>query len=122
MTRACLKKFIQDLWSLVTVAAQDRFYCTRKCCRTAVTNRNSIKRVEVSYYITKYPVLGTAQGALHITSLADWFNQTPSLSGKDLDHAAINVRTLIKRSTTVRYSSIQVSELGQCTVKNLLTV
>ena len=35
-------------------------------------------KVKVSSDIAQYPVLRTAQSALHFTSLADLFNQTPS--------------------------------------------
>ena len=33
---------------------------------------------KVSSYIAQYPIFRIAQSALHITSLADLFNQTPS--------------------------------------------
>ena len=33
---------------------------------------------KVSSYIEQYPILRAAQSALHFTSLADLFNQTPS--------------------------------------------
>ena len=33
---------------------------------------------KVRSYIAQYPILRIAQSALHITSLADLFNQTPS--------------------------------------------
>ena len=36
------------------------------------------KQVKVSSYIAQYPILRIAQSALHITSLANLFNQTPS--------------------------------------------
>ena len=35
-------------------------------------------KVKTSSYITQYPVLRTVQSALHFTSLADLFTQTPS--------------------------------------------
>ena len=38
----------------------------------------SKEKEKVSSYIAQYPVLRTAQGALHFTSLTDLFTQTPS--------------------------------------------
>ena len=38
----------------------------------------SIKKLKVRSYIAQYPILRIAQNAVHITSLADLFNQTPS--------------------------------------------
>ncbi|KAK2184769.1 hypothetical protein NP493_253g01000 [Ridgeia piscesae] len=40
--------------------------------------RQVIVLLKVSSYIAQYPILRIAQSALHITSLADLFNQTPS--------------------------------------------
>ena len=37
-----------------------------------------LNKKKVSSYIAQYPILRIAQSALHITSLADLFNQTPS--------------------------------------------
>ena len=36
------------------------------------------KKVKVRFYIAQYPVLRTAQSALHFTYLTDLFNQRPS--------------------------------------------
>ena len=38
----------------------------------------SVKKVKVSSYIVQYPILRIVQSALHFTSLADMFSQTPS--------------------------------------------
>ena len=47
----------------------------------------SHKKVKVSSYIAQYPILRIVQSALHITSLADLFNQTPSqLLGEASSH------------------------------------
>ena len=43
-----------------------------------VNNTNTMNDKKVSSYIAQYPILRIAQSALHITSLADLFNQTPS--------------------------------------------
>ena len=51
----------------------DRFFLA--CLMYSETN---VKKVKVSSYIAQYPILRIAQSALHITSLADLFNQTPS--------------------------------------------
>ena len=37
-----------------------------------------LKEIKVSSYIAQYPILRIAQSALHFTSLAVLFNQTPS--------------------------------------------
>ena len=37
-----------------------------------------LKKVKVSSYIAQYPILKIVQSALHFTSLADLFNDTPS--------------------------------------------
>ena len=75
----------------------------------------------VHSYIAQYPVLRTAQSALHFTSLADMYNnQTPSqLLWEAFSHAAINV--FIQISTTVYIASylFMHGELERCRVKTL---
>ena len=77
-----------------------------------------------SSYIAQYPVLRTAQSALHFTSLTDLFTQTPS---RLLWEASSHMLQLMREGCSytypplsiVRYSFKQLSELEQCRVKKL---
>ena len=79
---------------------------------------------KVSSYIAQYPILRIVQSALHITSLADLFNQTPS---QLLWEASSHMLQLMREGCSytypppsiARYSFIQLSELEQCRVKKL---
>ena len=69
-------------------------HCKRKVRSVDVTSSDCLScmrfgtspsvKVTVSSHIAQYPVLRTAQSALHFTALTDLFNQTPYLnfSGK----------------------------------------
>ena len=80
------------------------------------------KRVKASSYIAQYPVLRTAQSALHFTSLTDLFTQTPS---RLLWEASSHMLQLMREGCSytypplsiARYSFIQLSEPEQCRVK-----
>ena len=80
------------------------------------------KGKKVSSYIAQYPVLRTAQSALHFTSLTDLFTQTPS---RLLWEASSHMLQLMREGCSYtypllsipRYSFIQLSELEQCRVK-----
>ena len=63
--------------------------------------------LKVSSYIAQYPILRIAQSALHITSLADLFNQTPS---QLLWEASSHMLQLMRE---------QLSGLEQCRVNKL---
>ena len=77
-----------------------------------------------SSYIAQYPVLRTAQSALHFTSLTDLFTQIPS---RLLWEASSHMLQLMREGCSytypplsiARYSFIQLSELEQCRVKKL---
>ena len=59
--------------------------------KTDPAGKQVIKKVKASSYIAQYLVLRTIQSALHFTSLADLFNQTPSqLLWEVFSHATIN--------------------------------
>ena len=83
-----------------------------------------IYKVKASSYVAQYPVLRTAQSALHFTSLTDLFTQTPS---RLLLEASSHMLQLMREGCSytypllsiVSYSFIQLSELEQCRVKNL---
>ena len=87
-----------------------------------VTFTMAVTVKKVSSYIAQYPVLRTAQSALHFTSLADLVNQTPS---QLLWEASSNMLQLMREGcsytypplSTARYSFIQLSELEQGRVK-----
>ena len=74
--------------------------------------------------IAQYPVLRTAQSALHFTSLTDLFTQTPS---RLLWEASSHMLQLMREGCSYTYpppsvarcSFIQLSELEQCRVKKL---
>ena len=78
-----------------------------------------------SSYIAQYPVLRTAQSALHFTSLTDLFTQIPS---RLLWEASSHMLQLMREGCSytypplsiVRYSFKQLSELEQCRVKKLV--
>ena len=78
-----------------------------------------------SSYIAQYPILRTAQSALHFTSLTDLFTQTPS---RLLWEASSHMLQLMREGCSytypslsiARYSFIQLSELEQCRVKTLV--
>ena len=80
-----------------------------------------------SSYIAQYPVLRTAQSALHFTSLTDLFTQIPS---RLLWEASSHMLQLMREGCSytypplsiVRYSFKQLSELEQCRVKKLAQV
>ncbi|KAK2161145.1 hypothetical protein NP493_1599g00001 [Ridgeia piscesae] len=69
----------------------------------------------VSSYIAQYPILRIAQSALHFTSLADLFTQTPS---QLLWEASSHMLQLMREGCSyiypplsiARYSFIQLSE------------
>ena len=79
---------------------------------------------KVSSYIAQYPILRIAQSALHIISLADLFNQTPS---QLLWEASSHTLQLMRKGCSytypplsiARYSFIQLNGLEQCRVKKL---
>ena len=83
-----------------------------------------LHKVQASFYIAQYPVLGTVQSALHFTSLTDLFTQTPS---RFLWEASNHMLQLMREGCSytypplsiARYSFIQLSELEQCRVKKL---
>ena len=89
------------------------------------TLHGDVKKAKASSYIAQYPVLRTAQNALHFTSLADLFTQTPPrLLWEASSHIfAINARRLLVHKSTTVYSQIlifiQLSELAQCRMKKL---
>ena len=82
------------------------------------------KKSKGSSYIAQYPVLRTAQSALHSTSLTDLFTQTPS---RLLWEASSHMLQLMREGCSytypplsiARYRFIQLSELEQCRVKKL---
>ena len=77
-----------------------------------------------SSYIAQYPVLRTAQSALHFTSLTDLFTHIPS---RLLWEASSHMLQLMREGCSytypplsiVRYSFKQLSELEQCRVKKI---
>ena len=77
---------------------------------------------KASSYIAQYPVLRTAQSALHFTFPTDLFTQTPSPL---LWEASSHMLQLMREGCSytypplsiARYSFIQLSELKQCRVK-----
>ena len=79
---------------------------------------------KASSYIAQYPVLRTAQSALHFTSLTELFTQTPS---RLLWEAFSHMLQLMREGSSytypplsiARYSFIQLSELEQCRVKKI---
>ena len=69
---------------------------------------NEVK-VKVRSYMAQYPIFTTAQSALHITSLVDLFNQTPSqLLWEASSHAAINARRLLIQISTTVYTQVLI--------------
>ena len=91
------------------------------------TKQNSIgesRFKKASSYIAQYPVPRTVQSALHFTSLADLFTQTPS---QLLWEASRHMLQLLCERCSytypplsiARYSFIQLSELEQCRVEKL---
>ena len=73
---------------------------------------------QVSSYIPQYPVLRTAQSALHFTSLTDLFNQTPfqflwELSSHVLQLMHEGCSYTYPPLFIAGYSFIQLSELEQ---------
>ena len=109
--------------------------CLAAPMRTAVCLTSEVQRclhdrglfrgkVKASSYIAQYPVLRTAQSALHFTSLTDLFTHTPS---RLLWEAPSHMLQLMREGCSytypplsiVRYSFKQLSELGQCRVKKL---
>ena len=79
-------------------------------------------KVKASFYIAQYPVLGTVQSALHFTSLADLFTQTPSRllwEASSLQLMREGCSYTYPPLSIVRYSFIQLSELEQYRVKKL---
>ena len=93
----------------------------RWCLAKQVCNKLKSKVIS---YIAQYPVLRTAQSALHFTSLADLFTQTPS---QLLWEASSHMLQLMCEGCSytnpplslARYLFIQLSELEQCRVKKL---
>ena len=79
---------------------------------------------KASSYIAQYPVLRTVQSALHFTSLAHLFTQTPS---RLLGEASSHMLKLMREGCSytypplsiARYSFIQLSELEQCRVNKI---
>ncbi|KAK2185279.1 hypothetical protein NP493_241g06051 [Ridgeia piscesae] len=82
---------------------------------------------KASSYIAQYPVLRTVQSALHFTSLAHLFTQTPS---RLLGEASSHMLKLMREGCSytypplsiARYSFIQLSELEQCRVNKIAQV
>ena len=73
-----------------------------------------------SSYIAQYPVLRTAQSALHFTSLTDLFTQIPSrLLWEASSHMREGCSYTYPPLSIVRYSFKQLSELEQCRIKKL---
>ena len=75
----------------------------------------SVKKVKVSSYIKKarsfiaqYPVLRTVQSALHFTSLADLFTQTPF---RLLLEASSHMLQLIRESRSFTYPPLSIAIL-----------
>ena len=87
-------------------------FCLLKCTKKA------------SSYIAHYPVLRTIQSTLHFTSLTELFTQTPF---RLLWEASSHMLQLMREGCSytypplsiVRYSYTQLSELEQCSEKNL---
>ena len=80
------------------------------------------KKVKVGSYIAQYPILRIAQSALHITSLAHLYNQTPSqllweASSRMLQLMCEGCSYTYPPLSIARYSFRQLSELEQCRVK-----
>ena len=104
--------------------------CARvRVCACARVRVCACARVRVcvkkrSSYIAQYPVLRTAQSALHFTSLTDLFTQTPY---RLLWEASSHMLQLMREGCSytypplsiARYSFIQLSELEQCRMKKL---
>ena len=88
------------------------------------SNSKKKKKKKGSSYIAQYPVLRTAQSALHFTSLTDLFTHIPS---RLLWEASSHMLQLMREGCSytypplsiVRYSFKQLSELEQCRVKKL---
>ena len=100
-------------------------FCRVVTHRDKLRERNVKGKVKASSHIAQYPVLRTAQSALHFTtSLTDLFTQTPS---RLLWEASSHMLQLMRKGCSytypplsiVRYSFIQLSELEQCRVKKL---
>ena len=88
--------------------------------RACIRKANHFK-YKVSSYIAQYPVLKIAQNALHITSLTDLFNQTPSqFIWEAPSHATINARMLLTYPplSTARHLFMQLSELEKYRVNS----
>ena len=66
------------------------------------------KKVKVSSYIVQYPILRIAQSALHITSLADLFNQTPS---QLLWEASSHMLQLMREGCSYTYPPLVYSQV-----------
>ncbi|KAK2173803.1 hypothetical protein NP493_848g01025 [Ridgeia piscesae] len=79
------------------------------------------------FLCSQYPILRIAQTALHITSLADLFNQTPfQLLWEAFSHMLQLMHEGCSYTypplSIARYLFIQLSELEQCRMKNLSKV
>ena len=88
------------------------------------TSIYTCKKAKASSYIAQYPILRTAQSALHFTSLTNLFNQTPS---RLLREASSHLLQLMRECCSytypplsiARYSFIQLSGLEQRRVNKL---
>ena len=95
-----------------------------KLFRIAKLRSNLTACKKGSSYIAQYPVLRTAQSALHFTSLTYLFTQIPY---RLLWEASSHMLQLMREGCSytypplsiVRYSFKQLSELEQCRVKKL---
>ena len=110
---------LQQLKTLVN-AARPLTYVTVtllskcQCTVTAVSSTGSAKSTKsthkssakwVSSYTAQYPVLRTFHSTLHLISLAELFNQTPSTSlGSIQPYATINAQRLLVHISTNVYS------------------
>ena len=117
----------------VPIDYRSRWYelsdATIVCATPGIVNNDDsqtlhLKKVKASSYIAKYPVLRTAQSALHFTSLAHLFNQTPyqllwEASNHVLQLMRVGCSYTYPPLYVARYSFIQLSELEQCRVKKV---
>ena len=95
--------------------------CNRLASKRQLLPTLILKKVKASSYVAQCPVLRTVQSALHVTSLADLFTQTPS---RLLCEASSHMLQLMCEGCSytyaplsARYSFIQLSELEQRRVK-----
>ena len=103
-----------------TCARRQKLWAAKKALQRLCQRKHEVKSKGISY-IAQYPVLRTAQSALHFTSLTDLFTHTPS---RLLWEASSHMLQLMREGCSythpplyvARYSFIQLSELEQCRV------